>query len=148
MDHQLPLVLMLSHASTPTRPACIHSHSSVSQGLPYWIDSQINPPLSVLSGALGSDLCTFTCSLFCPHRGYPIEELAERGHFLEVAYLVLFGDLPTTPQLATFTEAVMRHSALPTEVSMAQEGYAACGKCIYDCYSQHIVHTVCFFAWS
>ncbi len=36
------------------------------------------------------------------YRGYPIEELAERAHFLEVAYLVLFGDLPTTPQLATF----------------------------------------------
>mmetsp|Transcript_34533 Transcript_34533/g.87293 ORF Transcript_34533/g.87293 Transcript_34533/m.87293 type:complete len:513 (-) Transcript_34533:781-2319(-) len=50
------------------------------------------------------------------YRGYPIEELAERGHFLEVAYTVLFGNLPTVPQLATFQESVMRHTALPTAV--------------------------------
>lgn len=36
------------------------------------------------------------------YRGYPIEELAERGNFLETAYLVLFGDLPTQGQLSTF----------------------------------------------
>lgn len=47
------------------------------------------------------------------YRGYPIEELAERSNFLETAYLVLFGSLPTTPQLATFEESVMRHSGLP-----------------------------------
>lgn len=40
------------------------------------------------------------------YRGYPIEELAERAHFLEVAYLVLFGNLPTASQMATFNVSV------------------------------------------
>ena len=33
------------------------------------------------------------------YRGYPIEQLAEKCTFLEVAYLILFGELPTSPQL-------------------------------------------------
>ncbi|GFH18987.1 citrate synthase [Haematococcus lacustris] len=53
------------------------------------------------------------------YRGYPIEELAEKAHMLETAYLVLFGDLPTQSQLATFQEAVMRHSGLPPAVEAA-----------------------------
>ncbi|GIL77213.1 hypothetical protein Vretimale_3108 [Volvox reticuliferus] len=50
------------------------------------------------------------------YRGYPIEELAAKSNMMEVAYLVLYGNLPTQSQLATFREAVNRHSALPTEV--------------------------------
>src|SRR5580658_4116163 len=36
------------------------------------------------------------------YRGYPIAELAERSSFLEVAYLLLFGELPATDEFATF----------------------------------------------
>jgi len=50
------------------------------------------------------------------YRGYPIEELADQSSFLEVAYLVLYGDLPTKPQLTMFSEAVNRHSAVPAVV--------------------------------
>lgn len=50
------------------------------------------------------------------YRGYPIEELAERSTFTEVAYLVLYGDLPTHDQLTAFNAAVSRHSALPVVV--------------------------------
>ena len=53
------------------------------------------------------------------YRGYPIEELAAKSSFLETAYLVLFGSLPTQVQLLTFEETVMRHSALPTQVEDA-----------------------------
>uniref|UniRef100_A0A7S0VEM7 Citrate synthase n=1 Tax=Polytomella parva TaxID=51329 RepID=A0A7S0VEM7_9CHLO len=53
------------------------------------------------------------------YRGYPIEEIAERSNMLETAYLVLFGNLPSQPQLAHFRENVMRHSALPIEVTNA-----------------------------
>src|SRR3954447_25104555 len=37
------------------------------------------------------------------YRGYPIEQLAERSSYLEVAYLLLFGELPTQEQLAHFS---------------------------------------------
>ncbi|MGH7155036.1 MAG: citrate/2-methylcitrate synthase, partial [Acetobacteraceae bacterium] len=35
------------------------------------------------------------------YRGYPIEQLAENSHFLEVAYLLMYGELPTATQLET-----------------------------------------------
>lgn len=50
------------------------------------------------------------------YRGYPIEQLAERSSFLEVSYLVVYGSLPTPDQSRRWSEAVMRHSALPVAV--------------------------------
>ncbi|MCE3050768.1 Citrate synthase 2, peroxisomal [Datura stramonium] len=47
------------------------------------------------------------------YRGYPIEELAERSSFLEVAYLLMYGNLPSENQLADWEFAVSQHSAVP-----------------------------------
>ena len=44
------------------------------------------------------------------YRGYPIEQLAEKSSFLEVAFLLLWGELPNQKQLNTFTKKVMTHS--------------------------------------
>ena len=38
------------------------------------------------------------------YRGYPIEQLAEESDYLETAYLILFGELPTASQLQTWTQ--------------------------------------------
>ena len=46
------------------------------------------------------------------YRGYPIEGLAERASFLEVAYLLIYGELPTVPQLRAFTASIQRHTML------------------------------------
>ena len=46
------------------------------------------------------------------YRGYPIEELAERSSFLEVAWLLLYGELPTAAQLAEFSHEISRHTML------------------------------------
>ena len=46
------------------------------------------------------------------YRGYPIEQLAERSTFLEVAWLLLFGELPTQDELEEFTTEVTRHTML------------------------------------
>ncbi|MFT4110547.1 citrate synthase [Propionicimonas sp.] len=43
------------------------------------------------------------------YRGYPIEQLAEQSTFLEVSYLVLYGELPTTEQLDAFSRGIARH---------------------------------------
>ena len=40
------------------------------------------------------------------YRGYPIEQLAEKSTFLETAYLVLYGELPTPDQLTWFTDRI------------------------------------------
>jgi citrate synthase len=46
------------------------------------------------------------------HRGYPIEQLAEKSTFTEVAYLLLYGDLPTAAQLAEFTHSIRHHTMI------------------------------------
>ena len=46
------------------------------------------------------------------YRGYPVEQLAEKSNFIEVAYLLLYGELPTADQLSEFTESISRHTML------------------------------------
>jgi citrate synthase len=46
------------------------------------------------------------------YRGYPVEQLAEKSSFLEVAYLLINGDLPTSEQLAEFTNAIQYHTMI------------------------------------
>ena len=46
------------------------------------------------------------------YRGYPIEELAEKSDFLEVAYLLINGELPTLDEYSYFTESIRRHTML------------------------------------
>ena len=51
------------------------------------------------------------------YRGYPIEQLAEKSSFLEVAYLLNWGKLPTTTELANFEKKVANHSKLPEYIT-------------------------------
>src|SRR4029078_10606241 len=51
------------------------------------------------------------------YRGYPIESLAEACTFLEVAYLILNGDLPNKAQLDEFTTIVTRHTMVHEQLS-------------------------------
>ena len=46
------------------------------------------------------------------YRGYPIDQLAEKSSFLEVSYLLIYGELPTSEQLAEFTAKIQRHTML------------------------------------
>src|SRR3954462_6232443 len=46
------------------------------------------------------------------HRGYPIDQLAEHGDFLEVCYLLLYGELPTKAQKEDFDYRVTRHTMI------------------------------------
>ena len=50
------------------------------------------------------------------YRGYPIESLAQRANYPEIAYLVLFGRLPTSPQLKAWEEEIRYHSMLHTNI--------------------------------
>ncbi|PYR35974.1 MAG: citrate (Si)-synthase [Acidobacteria bacterium] len=57
------------------------------------------------------------------YRGYPIEQLAEQSDFLETAYLILFGELPTETQLRNWTEQITRHLMLHENVKKLMEGF-------------------------
>ena len=57
------------------------------------------------------------------YRGYPIEQLAEKSHFLEVAYLLLYGDLPTAAQLEDFEGRVTNHTMLHEQMAYFFRGF-------------------------
>lgn len=46
------------------------------------------------------------------YRGYPVEQLAKHSNFIEVAYLLLYGDLPTSDELASFDTSIRTHTML------------------------------------
>ena len=56
------------------------------------------------------------------YRGYPIEELARSSTFLEVAYLLIYGELPTADQLGAFDEEIRRHTLLHEDMRYYFEG--------------------------
>ncbi|MFI5197869.1 MAG: citrate/2-methylcitrate synthase, partial [Thermoanaerobaculia bacterium] len=57
------------------------------------------------------------------YRGYPIEELAEKSTFLEVAWLLLKGELPTAADLKEFTNHITMHTYLHENVKKLMEGF-------------------------
>ncbi|HXG25712.1 MAG TPA: citrate synthase [Candidatus Binatia bacterium] len=57
------------------------------------------------------------------YRGYPIEQLAERSTFLEVAYLLIYGELPTAAQLDAWTTSIKRHTLLHEEFRRFFDGF-------------------------
>ncbi|MGA9865771.1 MAG: citrate synthase [Acetobacteraceae bacterium] len=57
------------------------------------------------------------------YRGYPIEQLAEKSHFLEVAYLLMYGELPSSDQLKAFELGVMRHTMLHEQIRQFYNGF-------------------------
>ena len=57
------------------------------------------------------------------YRGYPIEQLAEHSTFLEVCYLLLNGELPTTTEMADFEQIITRHTLLHDQVQGFYRGF-------------------------
>src|ERR1043165_3870230 len=57
------------------------------------------------------------------HRGYPIEQLAEHSTFMEVAYLLLNGELPSGEELEKFTYTISRHTMLHEQLATFYRGF-------------------------
>jgi citrate synthase len=57
------------------------------------------------------------------HRGYKIEELAEKSHFLEVCYLLLHHDLPKREEMEFFERAITRHTMLNEQILTFYRGF-------------------------
>ena len=57
------------------------------------------------------------------HRGYPIEQLAEKGNFVETCYLLLNGELPSRQQLDEFETAITRHTMLHEQMDRFFHGF-------------------------
>ena len=57
------------------------------------------------------------------HRGYPIDQLAEKSHFLEVCYLLLYGELPSVTELEDFELRVTRHTMVHEQMHNFFRGF-------------------------
>jgi len=57
------------------------------------------------------------------HRGFPIEQLAEQGDFLETCYLLLYGELPTAAQKKDFDTRVTRHTMIHEQMQFFFRGF-------------------------
>jgi citrate synthase len=57
------------------------------------------------------------------YRGYPIEQLAEQSTYLETAYLILFGELPTAVELEAWVREVTLHTMLHENIKKFMEGF-------------------------
>jgi citrate synthase len=57
------------------------------------------------------------------YRGYPIEQLAEKGDFLETCYLLLYGELPTAAQKVEFDKLVTNHTMVHDQMSRFFQGF-------------------------
>ena len=54
------------------------------------------------------------------HRGYPIDQLASKSHFLEVCYLLIYGELPSADKLEHFENTITRQKKWPCPPSCEQ----------------------------
>ncbi|AEA44719.1 citrate synthase [Fluviicola taffensis] len=59
------------------------------------------------------------------YRGYPIEQLAESATFIEVAYLLIYGELPTQVQLDDFISSITKHTLVHEDMKQFFEAYPA-----------------------
>tara|TARA_B100001094_G_scaffold328931_1_gene390513 strand:- start:414 stop:1700 length:1287 start_codon:yes stop_codon:yes gene_type:complete len=57
------------------------------------------------------------------YRGYPIEQLAEKADFLEVAYLLIYGDLPSTNEYSDFKKNITNHTLIHEDMRVFLEAY-------------------------
>ncbi|PID37027.1 MAG: citrate (Si)-synthase [Rhodobacterales bacterium] len=57
------------------------------------------------------------------HRGYPIDQLASKSHYLEVCFLLLYGELPTATELEAFERRVTRHTMVHEQINKFFSGY-------------------------
>ncbi|MCX8489703.1 MAG: citrate (Si)-synthase, partial [Cyclobacteriaceae bacterium] len=57
------------------------------------------------------------------HRGYSIEELASMSSFLEVSYLLIFGELPNKEQLDKFSDDIRRHTMVHEDIKKILDGF-------------------------
>ncbi len=57
------------------------------------------------------------------YRGYPIDQLAEKSNFLEVCFLLLYGELPTAAQMAEFDHAITNHTMLHEQLVLFFRGF-------------------------
>ncbi len=127
--------------SSPTNPTATLDYNGKSLSLPVTVGSEgeVGIDISQLrakTGAITMDpgfgntgACKSAITFIdgekgiLQYRGYPIDELAEKSTFLEVACLLIYGELPTAAQLNEFQELIMVHTMVHQDFNRFFEGF-------------------------
>jgi len=81
-------------------------------------------PGFVNTAACSSEICFIDGDAgILRYRGYPIEQLANKSSFIEVSYLLIYGELPTQAQLDDFTSKISRHTLLHEDLKRFFDGF-------------------------
>jgi citrate synthase len=81
-------------------------------------------PGFVNTAACSSEICYIDGDAgILRYRGYPIEQLAEKSTFIEVSYLLVYGELPNAEQLEDFTSKISRHTLLHEDLKRFFDGF-------------------------
>ncbi|MBB4912572.1 citrate synthase [Actinophytocola algeriensis] len=81
-------------------------------------------PGFVNTAACSSEICFIDGDAgILRYRGYPIEQLAEKSTFIEVSYLLIYGELPNQTQLDEFTSKISRHTLLHEDLKRFFDGF-------------------------
>jgi citrate synthase len=81
-------------------------------------------PGFVNTAACSSEICFIDGDAgILRYRGYPIEQLAEKSTFIEVSYLLIYGELPSKAQLDEFTSKISRHTLLHEDLKRFFDGF-------------------------
>jgi citrate synthase len=81
-------------------------------------------PGFVNTAACSSEICFIDGDAgILRYRGYPIEQLAEKSTFIEVSYLLMYGELPDRTQLDEFTSKISRHTLLHEDLKRFFDGF-------------------------
>src|SRR5262249_60218290 len=87
------------------------------------------------------------------YRGIPIEQLAEKSKFVETAYLLIYGDLPSKAGLDRFSPLLTRHSLIHEDMKHFFAGFPStarpiavlssrvCSRCTYCLHRHHVNYT-------
>ena len=78
-----------------------------------YLDRQLPVKITYIDGDAG----------ILEYRGYPIEQLAEKGDFLETCYLLLYGELPTQAQKKYFDHRVIHHTMVHEQMARFFQGF-------------------------
>ena len=127
--------------SSPTNPTATLDYNGKSLSLPVTVGSEGEAGIDISqlrakTGAITMDpgfgntgACKSAITFIdgergiLQYRGYPIDELAEKSTFLEVAWLLIYGELPTAAQLKEFQELIMVHTMVHQDFNRFFEGF-------------------------
>jgi citrate synthase len=115
ITYELPVITGTEHENAIDISSLRDKSGYITLDLGYKNTGATKSSITFLDGELG----------ILRYRGYPIEQLAESSSFLEVAYLLIYGNLPTSTEYSSFEESIRTHTLVHEDFRKILDGFPA-----------------------